>query len=108
MWVDAWIPGMGGRLAIQPGGLLTLKKFAPQGHSGTIPMSDKKKKYKSSELEAEIAARLELTEGHVDEMRTRWRKLPADDRKRPELLRQLEVSAAVCGELESLLSLNEH
>lgn len=70
-----------------------------------ILMADKKTKRKS-ELENEIEIRLELGEEHVEEMRRRWRALPVGHEARPVLLRQLEVAAAICSELQSLLSLN--
>jgi hypothetical protein len=54
---------------------------------------------------AEIATRLEMTEADVKRMRLRFRELPVDHPKRGDLLRQLEISAAVAGELESLLDL---
>jgi hypothetical protein len=53
----------------------------------------------------EIRARLSLTEAESERMRRQFRSLPADHPDRGVLLRQLECSAAVCAELESLLSL---
>jgi hypothetical protein len=48
---------------------------------------------------------LDLTEAEVERMRLRFRELPANHPKRGDLLRQLEVAAAVAGELTSLLEL---
>jgi hypothetical protein len=48
---------------------------------------------------------LALTEEHVERLRTRWLALPENHPGRPELIRQIEVSAAVAGELLSLQSL---
>ena len=58
-----------------------------------------------ADLLGEIQTRLEMTEGHVALLRTRWRALPADHPDRGAVLRQLECAAAVAGELESLLTL---
>jgi hypothetical protein len=57
------------------------------------------------ELLVEIQTRLELTEGHVAQLRTSWRALPSDHPRRDELLRRIEVDAAVAAELLDLLSL---
>jgi hypothetical protein len=46
-----------------------------------------------------------MTEANVERMRRRFRSLPADHPERGALLRQLEIAAAVAGELESLLDL---
>ena len=59
----------------------------------------------ASTIFSEIRTRLEMTEANVEWMRRRFRSLPADHPDRGVLLRQLEISAAVAGELESLLSL---
>jgi hypothetical protein len=53
----------------------------------------------------EIRTRLEMTEAASERMLRQFRSLPADHPDRIALLRQLEISAAVAGELESLLSL---
>jgi hypothetical protein len=53
----------------------------------------------------EIRTRLEMTESDVGRMRVRFRSLPPDHPERGALLRQLEIAAAVAGELESLLGL---
>lgn len=53
----------------------------------------------------EIKARLDLTEAEVERLRRQFRSLPPDHPERGALLRQLEVAAAVAGELESLLGL---
>jgi hypothetical protein len=47
----------------------------------------------------------ELTESNVERMRLRFRSLSPDHTERGALLRQLEIAAAVAGELESLLGL---
>jgi hypothetical protein len=52
---------------------------------------------------AEIQARLDLMEAEVERMRRRFRSLPPDHPDRGALLRQLEIAAAVAGELESAL-----
>jgi hypothetical protein len=59
-----------------------------------------------ADLLGEIQTRLDLTESNVERMRRQFRSLPDDhpDRAVP-LLRQLEIAAAVAGELESLLDL---
>jgi hypothetical protein len=49
-----------------------------------------------------IRTRLEITEANAEWMRRGFRSLPADHPERIVLLRQLEVAAAVAGELESL------
>jgi hypothetical protein len=54
---------------------------------------------------SEIRMRLEMTEANVALLRTRWRGLPPGHPERGTLLRQLEIAAAVAGELESLLTL---
>jgi hypothetical protein len=54
---------------------------------------------------AEIQAGLDLTESEVERMRRQFRSLPPDHPERSALLRQLEMAAAVAGELESLLDL---
>jgi hypothetical protein len=56
-------------------------------------------------LLGEIQTRLTLTDNNVEQMRRRFRALPANHPERIALLRRLEVAAAVAGELESLLGL---
>jgi hypothetical protein len=46
-----------------------------------------------------------MTEAESERMLRRFRSLPVDHRERIALLRQLEIAAAVAGELESLLDL---
>jgi hypothetical protein len=58
-----------------------------------------------AEFLREIQTRLALTEENVEQLRTRWRALPSDHPRRDELLRRIEISAAVAGELLSLQSL---
>jgi hypothetical protein len=57
-----------------------------------------------ADLLSEIQTRLDLTESDVERMRRRFRSLPSDHPERGALLRQLEIAAAVAGELESLLA----
>jgi hypothetical protein len=54
------------------------------------------------ELLGEIQARLQLTEAESERLLVRFRSLPADHPERFTLLRQLEISAAVAGELTDL------
>lgn len=54
---------------------------------------------------SEIQARLSLRESEVEQLRRRFRALPSGHPERAALRRQLEVGAAVAGELESLLEL---
>jgi len=49
--------------------------------------------------------RLEMTEAKSERMLRQFRSLPVDHPEPIALLRQLEIAAAVAGELESLLSL---
>ena len=58
-----------------------------------------------ADLLSEIQTRLDLTESDVERMRLRFRSLSPDHPERGALLRQLEIAAAVAGELESLLGL---
>jgi hypothetical protein len=53
----------------------------------------------------EIQTRLALRESEVEQLRRRFRSLPGDHPGRDALRRQLEIGAAVAGELESLLEL---
>jgi hypothetical protein len=53
----------------------------------------------------EIQARLALREAESERMLLRFRSLPVDHSERFTLLHQLEIGAAVAGELESLLGL---
>ena len=58
-----------------------------------------------ADLLSEIQTRLDLTESDVERMRRRFRSLSPDHPERGALLRQLEIAAAVAGELESLAAL---
>jgi hypothetical protein len=58
-----------------------------------------------AEFLREIQTRLALTEEHVERLRTRWLALPENHPGRRDLLRQIEISAAVAAELLDLLSL---
>lgn len=58
-----------------------------------------------ADLLSEIQTRLDLTEAEVERMRRRFRSLPPAHPERGTLLRQLEIAAAVAGELGSLLGL---
>jgi hypothetical protein len=58
-----------------------------------------------ADLLGEIQTRLELTESESERMLRQFRSLPIDHPDRIALLRQLEIAAAVAGELESLLGL---
>jgi hypothetical protein len=58
-----------------------------------------------ADLLSEIQTRLDLTEAESERNLRRFRSLPVDHPERIALLRQLEIAAAVAGELESLLSL---
>jgi hypothetical protein len=53
----------------------------------------------------EIRTRLEMTEAESERMLLQFRSLPVDHPDRGVLVRQLEIAAAVAGELESPLSL---
>ena len=55
-----------------------------------------------ADLLSEIQTRLDLTESDVERMRLRFRSLSPDHPERGALLRQLEIAAAVAGELESV------
>jgi hypothetical protein len=59
----------------------------------------------ATSLFAQIRTRLEMTESDVERMRRQFGSLPPDHPDRGTLLRQLEIAAAVAGELESLLDL---
>jgi hypothetical protein len=57
-------------------------------------------------LVGELRTRLTLVESNVEQMRRRFRSLPADHPDRGALLRQLEAAAAVASELESTAELD--
>lgn len=61
----------------------------------------------SSEIATEIHARLGLVSSETEHMLLHFRALPIDHPKRFELLRRLEVGAAICAELADLLGLIE-
>jgi hypothetical protein len=58
-----------------------------------------------ADLLSEIQTRLKMTEAESERMLRQFRSLPVDQPERMALLRQLEIAAAVAGELESLLGL---
>ena len=58
-----------------------------------------------ADLLSEIQTRLKMTEAESERMLRQFRSLPVDHPDRGVLVRQLEIAAAVAGELESLLSL---
>jgi hypothetical protein len=60
---------------------------------------------RKTELLSEIQSRLELTECHVAQLHTRWRALPPDHPERTRLLQEIEISAAICSELQDLEAL---
>jgi hypothetical protein len=59
----------------------------------------------ASTIFSEIRMRLEMTEAKSERMLRQFRSLPVDHPERIALLRQLQIAAAIAGELESLLSL---
>jgi hypothetical protein len=57
------------------------------------------------ELLTEIQTRLRLTEEYIGQLRTQWRALSEDGLERGRVLRQIEISAGVCAELQDLSEL---